>query len=71
MDAHDQALASLAKAKNNLESFIYDMRDKLENDAIYKRALTEDEHTKVNEKLAEADNWLWEDGIDADAQVNF
>lgn len=70
MDTHDREALALATAKNNLESYIYDIREKLEHNAAYKKAATEDEQTKINEKASEIDAWLWEDGIDADVQVN-
>ena len=60
---------ALSKAKNNLESFIYDIRDKLEHDAKYKKASTADEQTAITEKLTEIDGWLWDEGIDADVKV--
>ena len=60
---------ALATAKNNLESFIYDTRDKLEHDTHYKKAVTSDESAKITEKLSEVDAWLWDDGIDADVKV--
>ncbi len=67
---HDRELVALSTAKNNLESFIYDMRDKLEHNSNYKKAATSDEQTKINEQLAEVDAWLWDDGINADVKVN-
>jgi molecular chaperone DnaK (HSP70) len=70
LDAHDRELLALATAKNNLESFIYEMRDKLEHNSHYKKAATSDEQTKINEKLTEVDTWLWDDGINADVKVN-
>ncbi|CAF3363071.1 unnamed protein product [Rotaria sp. Silwood1] len=69
LDNHDRELLALATAKNNLESFIYDMRDKLENDSKYKKASTTEEQTNINEKLTEIDTWLWDDGIDADVKT--
>jgi hypothetical protein len=59
----------LSTAKNNLETFIYDIRDKLEHDSKYKKASTTEERTKITEKLTEIDAWLWDDGIHADVKV--
>ncbi len=70
LDEYDRELLALATAKNNLESFIYDMRDKLEHDSIYKKAVTSEDKTKINDKLTEIDTWLWDDGITADVKVN-
>ncbi len=70
LDAHDREITALSTAKNNLETFIYDIRDKLEHDSKYKKASTPDEQTKISKKLTEIDGWLWEDGIHADVKVN-
>ena len=69
LDVHDRELVALATAKNNLESFIYDMRDKLEHDKDYKKALSSDEQTKITDQLTEMDTWLWDDGVTADVKV--
>ncbi|CAF4848104.1 unnamed protein product [Rotaria sp. Silwood1] len=69
LDEHDRQLLALATAKNNLESFIYDMRDKLEQDSNYKKAATSEEQTNIKEKLTEIDTWLWDDGINADVKT--
>ena len=70
LDVHDQALVALSKAKNNLETFIYDLRDKLEHDSKYKSASTASERSTINEKLTEIDAWLWDDGVNADVKVD-
>ncbi len=69
MDAHDREILALSTAKNNLESFIYDMRDKLEHHAEYKKAVTSDEQTTITDKISEVDSWLWDDGVAADVKV--
>ncbi|CAF1101794.1 unnamed protein product [Adineta ricciae] len=69
LDEHDRQALALATAKNNLESFIYDMRDKLEHDVHYKKAVTTDDHTQISDKLSEVDAWLWDDGITADVKT--
>lgn len=69
LDAHDRELVALSTAKNNLETFIYDIRDKLEHDSKYRKALTSDEKSKITEKLTEIDAWLWDDGTSADVKV--
>ena len=69
LDAHDRELVALATAKNNIESFIYDTRDKLEHDVNYQKALTEEDKTKILDQLTETDNWLWDDGITADVKT--
>ena len=69
LDTHDRELAALSSAKNNLETFIYDIRDKLEHDVRYKKASTSDEQKKINAKLSEIDTWLDDEGINADVKV--
>ena len=69
MDVYDQEIHAILSAKNSLESFIYEMRDKLEHDSNYKSAVTSDEVTAINEKLSEVDTWMSEDGYDADVKV--
>ncbi len=69
MDVYDRELLALLTAKNNLESFIYDMRDKLEHDAIYKAATTSEDQTTISDKLTEVSTWLGDDGYDADVKV--
>ena len=69
LDDHDRELVALSSAKNSLETFIYDIRDKLEHDARFKKASTSDEQSKILEKLTEIDAWLWDDGANADVKV--
>ncbi|UJR27971.1 hypothetical protein I4U23_009229 [Adineta vaga] len=69
LDAHDHELSALSTAKNNLETFIYDIRDKLEHDIQYKKASTSSEQKKINEKVTEIDTWLGDDGINADVKT--
>lgn len=69
LDAHDRELVALSTAKNSLETFIYDIRDKLEHDSKYKTASTADERTKILEKLTETDTWLGDEGYHADVKV--
>lgn len=70
LDVYDQELQAILSAKNNLESFIYEMRDKLEHDSHYKAAVTSEEATAINEKLSEVDAWMSDEGYDADVKVN-
>jgi molecular chaperone DnaK (HSP70) len=69
LDVHDRELLALLTAKNNLESFIYEMRDKLEHDTNYKAATTPEDQTTISDKLTEVDTWLGDDGYDADVKV--
>jgi len=49
----------LAKTKNEIESFIFDAQDKLEQ-RDYKRCSTEDERVAIQTKLTEANDWLFD-----------
>jgi hypothetical protein len=49
----------LAKAKNEIESFVFDAQDKLEQ-RDYKRCSTEDERVAIVAQLTEASDWLFE-----------
>jgi len=69
MDARDREIVELAKAKNNLESFIYEMKDKLEHDQKYKTMSTSDDREKITSKLTEINDWLWDDGATADVKT--
>ncbi|CAF1108117.1 unnamed protein product, partial [Didymodactylos carnosus] len=69
LDANDRLLHELATAKNNLEAFIYDMKDKIENDQRYVTSTTEEDQEKIKTKLQEISDWLWEgDGLTGDAK---
>uniref|UniRef100_A0A4W4G542 Heat shock protein 4b n=1 Tax=Electrophorus electricus TaxID=8005 RepID=A0A4W4G542_ELEEL len=53
-------------AKNNLEEYVYDMRDKLHG--MYERFISEGVNT-LSLKLEDTENWLYEDGEDQPKQV--
>ena len=69
LDAHDRELVALSTAKNNLESFVYDIRDKLEHDSKYKKAVTSKEQADITDKISEIDQWLADEGLFADVKV--
>lgn len=50
---------SLEKAKNELEAFVFDAQDRLEQ-RDYKLCSTEDERVSITTKLSEASDWLFE-----------
>ena len=49
----------LAKTKNEIEAFIFDSQDKLEQ-KDYKRCSTEEDRAAIVAKLTEASDWLFE-----------
>ncbi|KAK9696278.1 Hsp70 protein [Popillia japonica] len=57
-----------ATALNSLESFVIDLQTKLEEEE-YSSACTEEEKTKILAACNEISEWLYEDGIDADANT--
>lgn len=59
--------AATAKAKNDLETYIINTREKLEVNEQYLEVTTEDERVKFTEQLSDAEDWLYGDGETADA----
>lgn len=57
------------KSQNDLESFVLDTRDKLDQQ-LYQSVTTADEREKILEKLKEASEWLEEQGIETETKVN-
>ncbi|XP_076862024.1 heat shock 70 kDa protein 4b isoform X2 [Brachyhypopomus gauderio] len=54
-------------AKNNLEEYVYDMRDKLYG--MYEKFISESDRDTLSLKLEDTENWLYEDGEDQPKQV--
>uniref|UniRef100_A0A7M4EM44 Heat shock 70 kDa protein 4 n=1 Tax=Crocodylus porosus TaxID=8502 RepID=A0A7M4EM44_CROPO len=54
-------------AKNAVEEYVYDMRDKL--CGIYEKFVCEDDRNSFTLKLEDTENWLYEDGEDQPKQV--
>jgi heat shock 70kDa protein 4 len=65
----DRVVRETADMRNELESYIYDMRDKIISDSQLAPYITEDEKAKFNTKQEEIENWLYEDGFDATKSV--
>jgi heat shock protein 4 len=65
----DRIVSETADMRNELESYIYDMRDKIITDSQLGPYITEDEKNKFNVKQEEVENWLYEDGFDATKSV--
>ncbi|XP_015912562.1 hypoxia up-regulated protein 1 [Parasteatoda tepidariorum] len=68
LDDHDRARFAKAKAKNSLESFIVETRDKLYRDE-YEKASTEEERNNIQQSLSQASDWLEYESDDADTSV--
>ncbi|KAM9496571.1 heat shock 70 kDa protein 4b isoform 2-T2 [Clarias gariepinus] len=54
-------------AKNNLEEYVYDMRDKLHG--MFEKFISESDRDTLSLKLEDTENWLYEDGEDQSKQV--
>lgn len=63
MFMEDKLVADTEDKKNELESYIYELRGKL--DEQYAEFASEDEKAKLREKLEKSEDWLYEDGEDA------
>ncbi|KAI9693271.1 MAG: adenyl-nucleotide exchange factor sse1 [Bathelium mastoideum] len=63
MVVEDKLVADTEDKKNELESFIYEMRGHV--DDKYAEFSNDEEKAKVKEKLEQIEDWLYEDGEDA------
>uniref|UniRef100_A0AAZ3RKG5 Heat shock protein 4 like n=1 Tax=Oncorhynchus tshawytscha TaxID=74940 RepID=A0AAZ3RKG5_ONCTS len=54
-------------AKNAVEEYVYDLRDKL--CGIYEKYTTEEDSNRLTLMLEDTENWLYEEGEDQDKQV--
>ncbi|KAK7523262.1 putative heat shock protein Hsp88 [Phyllosticta citriasiana] len=67
MVMEDKLVADTADKKNELESFIYELRDKI--DDVYSDFASEDEKAKIKAKLEASEDWLYEEGEDTTKAV--
>ncbi|KAL8834136.1 MAG: hypothetical protein Q9170_003910 [Blastenia crenularia] len=63
MFMEDKLVADTEDKKNELESYIYEMRSKI--DEQYAEFSSDEEKTKLKEKLEQSEDWLYEEGEDA------
>ncbi|CAL1573300.1 unnamed protein product [Knipowitschia caucasica] len=56
-------------AKNNVEEYVYEMRDKLHG--VLEKYVTEADRDLISLKLEDTENWLYEEGEDQQKQVYF
>uniref|UniRef100_A0A3B1KCC6 Heat shock protein family A (Hsp70) member 4 like n=1 Tax=Astyanax mexicanus TaxID=7994 RepID=A0A3B1KCC6_ASTMX len=54
-------------AKNAVEEYVYDLRDKL--CGIYEKYISEDENNRLSLMLEDTENWLYEEGEDQEKQI--
>ncbi|PTU22747.1 hypothetical protein P175DRAFT_0434063 [Aspergillus ochraceoroseus IBT 24754] len=67
MYMEDKLIAETDEKKNELESTIYELRDKL--DGIYSEFASEEEKDKLRAKLTDTEDWLYEEGEDTTKSV--
>lgn len=63
----DLKMEQTKESKNALESYVYEMRDKILNS--YRAYAAESEREDISKKLAETEEWLYEDGDDESVSV--
>lgn len=61
MEKADAEVRKIEAAKNALESYIYDSREKVSSDEGCQQVSTEDERSAVMEKLSAMEEWMYED----------
>eukprot|EP00970_Alexandrium_tamarense_P011244 scaffold2428_cov168-Alexandrium_tamarense.AAC.3 len=69
MSNADRIIRETSDARNELESYIYDMRDKIISDSQLAPYCTEEEKTNFSTALTSFENWLYEEGFDATKSV--
>jgi len=67
MIMEDKLVADTEDKKNELETFIYDMRNKI--DEQYADFASDEEKTKLKAKLEASEDWLYEEGEDTTKAV--
>ncbi|XP_070775847.1 heat shock 70 kDa protein 4L isoform X2 [Enoplosus armatus] len=67
MIIQDKLVKELNDAKNAVEEYVYDLRDKL--CGIYEKYITEEDSNRLSLMLEDTENWLYEDGEDQPKQV--
>ncbi|KAI5861904.1 heat shock protein Hsp88 [Durotheca rogersii] len=67
MIMEDKLVADTEEKKNELETYIYDLRNRLDDQ--YAPFADDDEKDRIRAKLTESEDWLYEDGEDATKAV--
>ncbi|KAK4465276.1 putative heat shock protein Hsp88 [Cladorrhinum samala] len=62
MFMEDKLVADTEEKKNELETYIYDLRNKLDDQ--YAEFASEEEKTKIKDKLEKTEDWLYDEGDD-------
>ncbi|EAU39099.1 heat shock protein Hsp88 [Aspergillus terreus NIH2624] len=67
MYMEDKLIAETDEKKNELESTIYELRDKI--DGVYSEFASEEEKDKLRSKLTDMEDWLYEEGEDTTKSI--
>ncbi|XP_003962711.2 heat shock 70 kDa protein 4L [Takifugu rubripes] len=67
MIIQDKLVKEQNDAKNAVEEYVYDLRDKL--GGVYEKYITENDSKQLTLMLEETENWLYEDGEDQPKRV--
>ncbi|XP_055378579.1 heat shock 70 kDa protein 4 isoform X2 [Condylostylus longicornis] len=66
MIANDEHEKQRVDARNSLEEYVYDMREKLQEDGPLTRFVSENDRNSICSQLNDLENWLYEEGEDCD-----
>jgi len=69
MENVDRIVRETSDMRNELESYIYSMRDKIISESALAPYTKEEEKTVISNLLEKTENWLYEDGFDATKSV--
>eukprot|EP00586_Coscinodiscus_wailesii_P006344 CAMPEP_0172487582 /NCGR_PEP_ID=MMETSP1066-20121228/16713_1 /TAXON_ID=671091 /ORGANISM="Coscinodiscus wailesii, Strain CCMP2513" /LENGTH=853 /DNA_ID=CAMNT_0013254283 /DNA_START=120 /DNA_END=2681 /DNA_ORIENTATION=- len=69
MDNNDRIVRETADMRNELESYLYDMRDQIVSESRLQPFCTDQEREVFSKALEDTENWLYEDGFDAPKSV--
>ncbi|KAF6843105.1 heat shock protein hsp88 [Colletotrichum musicola] len=67
MVMEDKLVADTEEKKNELEAYIYDLRNKLDDQ--YAEFASDEEKAKIREKLEKSEDWLYDEGDDTTKAV--
>lgn len=67
MISQDKLVKELNDAKNAVEEYVYELREKL--CGVYQKYITEEDSNRLTLMLEDTENWLYEDGEDQPKQV--
>lgn len=69
MSNNDRIVRETGEMRNELEAYIYDMRDKIISESGLAPYANEEEKNTFSASLESTENWLYEDGFDATKSV--